>query len=69
MHPCARWGAGTALLVTAELMVGGVAQVVSAWLDGHVTATRDEVVEICAAAFVAIGEGAGAFGPEPVEPG
>lgn len=47
------------LLVAAELMVGGVAQVVSAWLDGHVTATREEVVDICSTAFLAVGEAVG----------
>jgi AcrR family transcriptional regulator len=52
---------GPRLLVTAELLVGGVAQVVSAWLDGHLTATRDEVVEVCATSFLAVGEALDAF--------
>lgn len=42
--------------VGAELMVGGVAQVVSAWLDGHLEIERDELVATLADVFLAVGE-------------
>ncbi len=38
-----------------EGLIGGVAQVVSAWLDGHLDVDRDVIVETLTAAFLALG--------------
>lgn len=38
--------------VVAEILVGGVAQAISAWLDGDVVMTQEEFVEACAQVFL-----------------
>jgi AcrR family transcriptional regulator len=42
---------GPWLQATAHFLVGGLAEVLVAWLDGALTMTPDDVVEICAAFF------------------
>ena len=41
--------------VAAELLVGGVAQGVSAWLDGHLEVERQVIVDTLTSAFLALG--------------
>lgn len=41
--------------VAAELLVGGVAQVISAWLDGHLEVERPVLVVTLAETFLALG--------------
>lgn len=48
--------------VTALLLSGGMAELLLAWTEGDVPATRDELVEDCAALFAAAGEAATAIG-------
>lgn len=43
---------------TAFLLAGGLAELLLAWLDGHVASTRDELVADCAALFAAMGAAA-----------
>ena len=43
---------------TAIMLAGGMAELFVAWLDGEVTATRDELVEDCAALLAATGDAA-----------
>ncbi|HMJ03529.1 MAG TPA: TetR family transcriptional regulator [Conexibacter sp.] len=47
--------------VTAIMLAGGMAELFVAWLDGEVSATRDELVEDCAALLAATGEAASAI--------
>lgn len=47
--------------VTAILLSGGMAELFVAWLDGEVPATRDELVEDCAALLAATGDAASAI--------
>ena len=44
--------------VTALMLVGGLAEVLLAWLDGTLYATREQLIEDCTDLFVATGEGA-----------
>ncbi len=44
----------TALDLTAELLVGGLAQVLSSWLTGALAVTEQEVVDRCAALFLRV---------------
>ncbi|SHN43390.1 TetR/AcrR family transcriptional regulator [Cryptosporangium aurantiacum] len=47
--------------VAAELLVGGVAQILTSWLDGVLLLTADELVDHCAELFLAVaGERTGA---------
>jgi AcrR family transcriptional regulator len=48
--------------ITALLLSGGLAELLLAWIEGDVRATRDELVEDCAALFAAAGETATAIG-------
>jgi hypothetical protein len=47
--------------VTATLLAGGLAELLMAWLDGDVGATRDELVDDVAALFAAMGGTAAAI--------
>lgn len=47
--------------VTAIMLSGGIAELLVAWLDGDVPATRDELVEDCAALVAATGDAASAI--------
>lgn len=47
--------------VTAIMLAGGMAELFVAWLDGEVAATRDELVEDCAALLAATGDAASAI--------
>ena len=47
--------------VTATLLAGGLAELLPAWLDGQVAATRDELVDDVAALFAATGGTAAAI--------
>ncbi|GAA3392880.1 TetR/AcrR family transcriptional regulator [Cryptosporangium minutisporangium] len=40
--------------VAAELLVGGVAQILTSWLDGALDLSADELVEHCAELFLAV---------------
>jgi len=40
--------------VAAELLVGGVAQILTSWLDGVLTLTAEELAEHCAGLFLAV---------------
>jgi hypothetical protein len=42
--------------VATEMLVGGLAQAVSAWLDGDLSVDRDTFVDSCAGLFVSVGE-------------
>ncbi|WP_019812055.1 TetR/AcrR family transcriptional regulator [Saccharomonospora halophila] len=44
----------TALDLTAELLVGGLAQVLSSWLTGALAVTEEEVVDRCTTLFVRV---------------
>lgn len=44
--------------LTATLLAGGIAELLLAWLDGELAVTRDELVDECAALFMATVEGA-----------
>jgi hypothetical protein len=50
--------------ITAALLAGGIAELLIAWLDGSIDATRDELVSDCAALFMVTAEGAAAIGRE-----
>ena len=52
----------TLVEITAALLAGGLAELLIAWLDGAIAATRDELVEDCAALFMVTAEGAAAIG-------
>jgi AcrR family transcriptional regulator len=54
--------AETLVDITAALLAGGMAELLIAWLDGAITATRDELVEDCTALFMITAEGAAALG-------
>jgi AcrR family transcriptional regulator len=54
--------ADTLVEITASLLAGGIAELLIAWLDGAIDATRDELVEDCAALFMVTAEGAAAIG-------
>ena len=54
--------ADTLVEITASLLAGGIAELLMAWLDGAIDATRDELVEDCAALFMVTAEGAAAIG-------
>ncbi|WP_229052797.1 TetR/AcrR family transcriptional regulator [Aeromicrobium sp. Leaf350] len=41
--------------VAAELLVGGVAQVVSAWLEGHLDVDRDVIIDTLTTSFLSLG--------------
>jgi AcrR family transcriptional regulator len=56
--------ADTLVEITASLLAGGLAELLIAWLDGAIDATRDELVEDCAALFMVTAEGAAAIGRE-----
>jgi len=56
--------ADTLVEITASLLAGGIAELLIAWLDGAIDATRDELVEDCAALFMVTAEGAAAIGRE-----
>jgi AcrR family transcriptional regulator len=47
--------------LTATLLAGGLSELLMAWLDGDVEATRDELVDDCAMLFAAAGETAAAI--------
>lgn len=44
--------------VTAALLVGGLAELLIAWMDGRLAVTREQLVDDVAALFVICGEGA-----------
>ncbi|MBB3051134.1 AcrR family transcriptional regulator [Prauserella isguenensis] len=44
---------GTRLDILAEMLVGGLAQTLTSWLDGSLEATEDEIVDHCAELFLA----------------
>lgn len=48
------YGAGPPLELTAQFVVGGFGQVLTAWLDGTVTVTEDELVDHCTELFLRI---------------
>ena len=48
--------------VTATLLAGGIAELLVAWMDGRLQVGRDELVDDCAALFMATVEGAGRIG-------
>jgi AcrR family transcriptional regulator len=54
--------ADTLVDITAALLAGGIAELLIAWLDGAIDATRDELVADCAALFMVTAEGAAAIG-------
>jgi AcrR family transcriptional regulator len=54
--------ADTLVDITAALLAGGIAELLIAWLDGAIAATRDELVEDCTALFMITAEGAAALG-------
>jgi AcrR family transcriptional regulator len=54
--------ADTLVEITASLLAGGLAELLIAWLDGSIEATRDELVADCAALFMVTAEGAAAIG-------
>jgi AcrR family transcriptional regulator len=54
--------ADTLVEITASLLAGGIAELLIAWLDGAIDATRDELVEDCAALFMVTAEGAATIG-------
>src|SRR5213595_3963397 len=56
--------ADTLVEITASLLAGGIAELLIAWLDGAIDATRDELVADCAALFMVTAEGAAAIGRE-----
>jgi len=56
--------ADTLVDITASLLAGGIAELLIAWLDGAIDATRDELIEDCAALFMVTAEGAAAIGRE-----
>jgi AcrR family transcriptional regulator len=47
---------------TATLLAGGIAELLVAWMDGVLEVGRDELIEDCAALFMATVDGAGAIG-------
>jgi len=47
---------GPSFDVASEMLVGGLAQAISAWLDGDVDVDRAEFVDSCAVLFLAAGE-------------
>src|SRR3954447_8617541 len=55
-------GADTLVEITASLLAGGLAELLIAWLDGAIDATRDQLVADCAALFMVTAEGAAAIG-------
>jgi AcrR family transcriptional regulator len=56
---------GDALVdVTATLLAGGIAELLLAWLDGELAVSRDELIDECAALFMATVEGALKLGAE-----
>jgi AcrR family transcriptional regulator len=56
--------ADTLVEITASLLAGGIAELLIAWLDGSIDATRDELVADCAALFMVTAEGAAAIARE-----
>jgi len=54
--------ADTLVDITAALLAGGIAELLIAWLDGAIAATREELVDDCAALFMVTAEGAAALG-------
>jgi AcrR family transcriptional regulator len=54
--------ADTLVDITAALLAGGLAELLIAWLDGAIPATRDELIEDCTALFMITAEGAAALG-------
>ena len=54
--------ADTLVDITAALLAGGIAELLIAWLDGAIAATRDELVDDCAALFMITAQGAAALG-------
>lgn len=44
--------------VAAALLVGGVTELLLAWLDGRLALTREQIIEDVSALFVVVGEGA-----------
>lgn len=46
----------TRLDILAEMLVGGLAQTLTAWLDGSLEATEEEIVDHCAEMFLAVAE-------------
>jgi hypothetical protein len=54
--------ADTLVDITAALLAGGIAELLIAWLDGAIPATRDELIEDCTALFMITAEGAAALG-------
>ena len=56
--------ADTLVAITASLLAGGIAELLIAWLDGSIDATRDELVADCAALFMVTAEGAAAIARE-----
>jgi AcrR family transcriptional regulator len=50
--------------VTATLLAGGIAELLLAWIDGELPVTRDELIDECAALFMATVQGALRLGAE-----
>ena len=44
--------------LSATMLVGGLSEAFAAWLDGHVSATREQLIDDCTELFVATGEAA-----------
>ena len=51
-------GADRLVDTTAFLLAGGLAELLMAWVEGNLVASRDELVEDCSALFAATGEAA-----------
>ncbi|MFD2396007.1 hypothetical protein ACFSVJ_02640 [Prauserella oleivorans] len=47
-------GRSTRLEIASEMLVGGLAQTLTSWLNGTLPATEEEIVEYCAEHFLAV---------------
>jgi AcrR family transcriptional regulator len=54
--------ADTLVDITAALLAGGIAELLIAWLDGAIAASRDELVDDCTALFMVTAQGAVTLG-------
>lgn len=52
-------GAEPLARLAAAMLVGGMSEIVSAWLDGRIEMTRDEIIHDTSALVLAVGERAG----------
>ncbi len=52
-------GAEQLARLAAAMLVGGMSEILSAWLDGRIEMTSDEVIDDTTALFLAVGERAG----------